>query len=127
MKSRVLVVLTLAGGLLMVGTPVFGHHGLAGYDKDHPITVTGMVTDFEFVNPHIKIYFDVKDENGVVTNWLAVSAPPQKAYRAGWNRNSLKPGDTTTVTGITLKDGRKVISIQKLVAPNGQTLTLGAE
>ena len=125
--KNVSVFLVLVGSLLFANESSFAHHGLAGYDKDHPVTVTGTVTEYEFVNPHIRVSFDVKDDNGAVSNWLAVSAPPQKAYRAGWDRSSLKVGDTVTVTGPALKDGRKVISIQKLVAPSGKTLTLGAE
>jgi hypothetical protein len=48
-------------------------------------------------------------------------------YRAGWDRLTLKKGDTITVTGIPLKDGRKVMSIKKLSAPNAPVLSEGAD
>jgi uncharacterized protein DUF6152 len=119
MKRKLLVVLALAVGLVVVVSPLFAHHGLAPYDKDHPVTLTGTVTEFDFVNPHVRVRFEVKDANGGVTTWVAESAPPQKMYRAGWNRLSLKPGDVITVTGYALKDGKKVIAIKKLVPANG--------
>jgi len=127
MKNRLLMTVALAGALAVSASSLFAHHGLAPYDKDHPITLTGTVTDFEFTNPHVRVHFDVKEENGTVTNWVAESAPPQKMYRAGWSRISLKPGDAITVTGIVLKDGRKVMSVKKLVAPNAPILSEGAD
>jgi uncharacterized protein DUF6152 len=127
MKSKLPIVLTVAVGCLLTAAPIFAHHAGSFYDRNHPVSLTGTVTEFEFTNPHVRIHFDVKDENGVVTNWVAESAPPQRIYRAGWNRNSLKPGDTITVDGLPSKDGKKWLSIQKLVSSGGKVLTAGAE
>src|SRR5215831_6419618 len=84
-KQAAIIVLTI--GFLFGAYPAVAHHGLEPYDKDHPVTLTGIVTEWEFVNPHVRVHFDVKEENGTVTGWVAESTPPQKIYRGGWNRN----------------------------------------
>lgn len=127
MNNKLLSVLAVAVGLLVVAGPMFAHHSLAMYDTEHAITLEGTVTDFAFVNPHVQIHFAVKDDKGNVENWAAGSAPPQRMYRAGWNRNTLKIGDQITVTGYPAKDGRKVMSVRKLTGPSGQVLTQGAD
>jgi uncharacterized protein DUF6152 len=127
MKCKLAIVGAVTFGLFLVGAPVFAHHAQGTYDRDHPITVTGTVTEFEFINPHVRIHFDVKDENGVVVHWVAETAPPQRLFRVGWNRNSLKPGDSITITGFPSKDGKKTMGVRKLVPPGGGALTEGNE
>ena len=89
--------------------------------------MTGTVTQYEFANPHTRIHFEVKDEQGNVVKWVAESAPPQRLYRAGWRTDSLKPGDQITVSGFPMKDGSKFITVRRLVGPTGKVLTEGAE
>jgi Family of unknown function (DUF6152) len=126
MKSKLLAVLAAGVVLLMVSAPLFAHHGGAQYDTKHAVTVTGMVTDFRFTNPHVQIHFDVKDETGNVEKWVAETASPQRLFSIGWNAKTLKAGDKITVTGAQLKDGQKIVSIIKLVGGNAPVLTQGA-
>jgi len=121
------MLLSLAGGLFLVSAPVWAHHSLSQYDREHPVTLKGTVAEYNFVNPHVQVYLDVKDETGNVEKWEIESGPPARLYRAGWNLLSLKPGDQITVTGAPSKDGHRSVSVQKLVAPDGKVLTQGAE
>ena len=120
------VVLALAAACLMTG-PMFAHHASSNYDRVHPITLTGTVTEFEFANPHVLVHFEVKDDNGVVTSWTAQSGPPRSLFRAGWTRKSLQPGDSITVTGYPSRDGKKSMSVRNLKPPKGSELTVGAD
>ena len=113
--------------LFPVASPALAHHSGHAYDRNHPLTFTGTVTEYQFANPHSLIMVDVKDKDGVVTNWVVQSAGPAKLMRAGWNRNTIKPGDTVTVTGFPSKDGKKEMGLQKLTPPNGVILTEGNE
>ena len=126
MKNTLPSVLAAALGVLMLCGPLLAHHADTEYDRQHPITLRGTVTDFEFVNPHPHLYFEVKDESGNVEKWIAESGtPPSRMYNSGWRANALKPGDAVTITGSPSKDGRKMMRIRKIVSPSGQTWTEG--
>ena len=114
-------------GAALLALPLYAHHAGSLYDREHPVTMTGTVTKYLFTNPHVAIHYEVKDEAGNVEQWVAESAPPQRLYRAGWNTKTLKPGDQITITGGPSKDGRKYMSVKKLVGPDWQSLTQGAE
>jgi len=126
MKSKLFSVLAAGVVLLLVSAPLFAHHGGAQYDTKHAVTVTGMVTEYLFTNPHVQIHFDVKDETGNVEKWVAETASPQRLFSFGWNAKTLKAGDKITVTGAQLKDGQKIVSVIKLVGGNVPALTQGA-
>jgi len=127
MKKKVFAALAGSVILLMVSAPLFAHHAGSLYDREHPVTLTGTVTKYLMINPHAQVHFEVKDENGNVATWVAETAGPQRLLRVGWNKNTLKAGDTITVTGAQFKDGRKYLSIFKLTGGNAPVLTEGAE
>ena len=127
MKKNLFAVLAAGVVLLLVSGTMFAHHAGSLYDREHAVTLTGTVTEYLFSNPHAQIHFEVKDESGNVTKWVAETAGPQRLLRSGWNRNTLKTGDTITVTGAQMKDGRKLLSIFKLTGGKAPVLTLGAE
>jgi hypothetical protein len=60
----------------IVAGPTFAHYGTAAYEMKDVVTVKGTVTDFEFVNPHCQIYFDVKNEKGESEQWPVVDRVP---------------------------------------------------
>lgn len=126
MTNKLLAILAVAVGVLVLSGPVLAHHAQSLYDREHPITLTGTVTEFEFANPHVQVSFEVKDENGNVVKWVAASGAPQSMYRLGWNKDSLKPGEQITLTGDPYKDGRKLLSIRRLVTASGKELAIGA-
>src|SRR5882762_8094403 len=94
--------------LFAAACPLAAHHAGTLYDREHPITVTGTVTEYAYTNPHVHVMIDVKDANGTVTHWTAEAGPPHGMFRQGWNREALKPGDPITVTGFPYKDGKKI-------------------
>ena len=110
MRRNLLGVFSLAVGLLMVALPLLAHHAQSVYDNKSVITLEGTVTKVEWANPHIVMYFDVKDKDGTVQNWATEFSAPNTVRRLyGWNSETFKPGDHVSVTGNPRKDGGKVI------------------
>jgi Family of unknown function (DUF6152) len=103
---------------------VAGHHGGAAYDQTKSVTFEGTVTEMQFANPHVLVYWDVKSGAQAGEKWSGWLTAPTKLARAGWNRKTLEPGDQIVVTGTPHKDGSHVLQIRNLVGPEGNPLPL---
>lgn len=53
---------------------------------------------------------------------IEIGGPPG-LHRAGWTSESIKPGDSLTVTGGLAKDGRLIINITGKLIINGKELS----
>ena len=124
MKKYRLAFLIAAVALLLIGIPLWAHHGNAAYDDKNPITIKGAVTEFAWTNPHVQVYLDVKDDNGSLVHWSVETYSPGKLVRAGWTKDSVKAGDLVSITLIPAKSGAPVGFLRKLVLPSGQELGL---
>lgn len=124
-KSSILAGLTLF--LTFAAAPAFAHHGFAvEFDRNSPVTLTGVVTKMEFMNPHMYFYVDVKDKDGKVVNWAFEGGPPNVIYRQGWRKDTLKPGDTVTVKGFRAKDGAHLAACATVKLPDGREISAGS-
>jgi hypothetical protein len=126
MKRAALFTLAAAGTLLAAGS-AWAHHSFAAeFDRDKPVTVTGTVTKVEWMNPHARFYIDAKDEAGKIVNWDFELASPNGLMRRGWNRNSMKIGDTVTVTGHRAKNNALVGNASTVTMADGKRLFAGS-
>jgi Family of unknown function (DUF6152) len=115
-------------GSILPAFPVFAHHSFAAeYDNKAPVTLTGVITKVEWTNPHIYFYVDVKDENGTVVNWAVEGYPPNTLKRTGFTRDSLKVGDTVTVTAWRAKDSTTRVAGREVTFPDGGKKFAGPE
>jgi uncharacterized protein DUF6152 len=124
MKIKLLVLIIGAVAVLSVSDPTIAHHGTAAYDTKVLVTVKGAMTDFRFVNPHVQLYFDVKNDKGEIEKWQAELTAPNKLSRAGWDKHTLNPGDSITATGYVSKNDPHTMWIKDLIGPDGQQLQL---
>jgi Family of unknown function (DUF6152) len=128
MRTKLVRSFALIVGLLVVCGSMLAHHGNAAYDENHPITLTGIVTEFVWANPHCQIYVDVKDVKGNVVSWSVESMSPGILHRNGWTKSSVKPGDQIAITLIPAKNGAPVgfsgLNSGKIVFPDRRVLTM---
>jgi hypothetical protein len=123
---RTQIALLIAGLSFGVAAPALAHHSFSAvFDADKKVSLTGTVTKLEWANPHIWVYFDVKDANGTVTPWQCESGPPNSLVRQGWNKNSLKTGDVISVEGSRAKDGSNTCSVSSVKGADGKRLFAG--
>lgn len=121
MKKIQSIFVGLTLGFLTVGA-AFAHHGTANFETTKSVSVTGAVTDFNFVNPHVQIFMDVKDASGKVTRWQGELTSPNRLSRSGWHKDTIKPGDVITITGFPTKSGTPELWIQKVALADGTQL-----
>jgi hypothetical protein len=120
-----LLVLGLAGAI----SPALAHHSFdAEYDANKTATLTGIVTNVEWINPHAFITISFKDESGATKEMKVELGPPYALTRGGWKRDTVKIGDKITMQDTALaKDGsNRAGSTQNtfLVLANGQKLPM---
>jgi hypothetical protein len=86
--------------LLLCAARGSAHHAFSPvYDSKRSETVSGVVTEFRFVNPHAMLSLDVKDDTGKTAKWTVEFAGQLNLSEIGWTKESLKPGEQITVTG----------------------------
>jgi hypothetical protein len=120
-KCRSALFAALAGVSMMAG-PVFAHHGTAAYETTKLTTVKGTATEFKFINPHVEITVEVKDDKGKIEKWLGEANSPNVLSRHGWSKEIIKPGDQITVIGYRAKNGSYTLRLQKVLLADGQEL-----
>jgi hypothetical protein len=115
----------------LASASLFAHHGGAAYDSRETVTVTGAVTDFQFVNPHVLIYIAVTGEDGEVVEWSGELTSPNRLARMAqpgsvrWHKEILKPGDMIELTGNPAVSGAPSLRLHKVVDATGQAIIGG--
>jgi hypothetical protein len=125
---RVKQAVLVAGiGLLAATLPLVAHHSFAAeFDSTKAVTLQGVVTKLDWMNPHIWIYLDTKDDSGTVAHWQCEGGPPNALTRQGWSKDSLKISDQVTIEGFRSKDGTNTCNARSVKLPSGKSVFAGS-
>jgi hypothetical protein len=114
--SRIGVGVFLACSLVGPARPLFAHHSItAEFDPTSSLVLKGVITKVDWVNPHVYVYIDVKDDSGKVTNWALESGPPGMLRRGGVNAEKIGVGQAVTVDAYKAKDGSKSLAFLRRI------------
>jgi hypothetical protein len=119
------VILVLAGV-----TAAIPHHSVSGqFDTSKQVTITGIISRVDWVNPHIYVQLDGRDESGNAGQWALETVPTAMARKAKLTKEMLsgKQGETVTVTGHPSRDGRKSAWVLKITYSDGHFYQLSAD
>jgi len=108
---------SLSVAAALIAVPTAAHHSFrAQYDPDQPVTLTGVVTKVDWMNPHVYFYIDVKNEGtGKVENWGFEMGPPHMLQQRGWKRNSMQIGEELQVEGTRARDGSLTANARRVM------------
>ena len=128
MRTKILGVVAAAALLVTAAAvPVLAHHSFAAeFDAKKPVTLQGVVTKMEWINPHSWIHIDVKKADGTVEKWMVEGGAPNALLRRGWNKQSLPPGTEIKVEGFQAKDGALRANGRDITFPDGKKLFVGS-
>lgn len=120
-----MLALFVAAVLAAAVAPALAHHSFsAEFNNDNRVTVKGVVTKVEWMNPHTYFYVDVKDEKtGKVNNWAVEMGSPNGLTGRGWTRDTLKVGHVVIVNNAArAKDGSFKINSNTVTFEDGRAL-----
>jgi hypothetical protein len=85
--------------LLFVSTCAQAHHGIANFNLNIDVEISGTISDIAFVNPHSWIYVDVTNADGSVSNWKCELRAATVLRRSGWSKEMFELGSEVTING----------------------------
>ena len=108
MKRTTNTWLAAIASAIVIVMPALAHHSFdAEYDGSRTTTITGIVTQVAWQNPHAYIFFNFKDESGATRDMRFELGPPYALVRGGWKKDTVKIGDKITIEGAAMaKDAR---------------------
>lgn len=106
--------------LTAVAAPVLAHHSAVMFDDAAEVTVSGVVKEFQYTNPHSWLLVDVKNDDGSVTTWGFEAEGPSTLMRAGIRRSDFSPGTEVTITGHPMRDGRPAAAWTRATRGDGK-------
>ena len=105
--------------LAVISVPAIAHHSTAMFDDSRQITLTGVIKEFQYTNPHSWLIVDVANEDGTTTTWGFEAEGPTTLMRSGIRKSTLPVGSRITITGNPMKDGRSAAAWSKAVLEDG--------
>ena len=131
MRHRTGIMLVASLAMFVAASTSYAHHSVAGqFDSNKPLTLKGVVSKVEWINPHIYVFLDVKDGSGTTTTWALATLPTAMMRRAGLTKETVtgKPGEVITVDAIAARDGTKHLAwINKITYADGHLIQLAGQ
>jgi hypothetical protein len=115
---------------LLCALPLLAHHSFAAeFDASKTVTLRGVVSKVDWINPHIFIYVDVKDDSGKTTTWALQSLPPLFFRGSGLTKDLLLSNkQEVTFTANPAKDGSQAYGfLNKLGYPDGHVFSMSPQ
>lgn len=125
MRQALLVMVSTVVFALTWAPPARGHHSLQGvFDENQTVTLKGVISKVEWINPHVYLYINATDTAGKATTWAIETFPPNTLRRAGLTREKLGYMETVTLLGYQARNGSQLAFLRKITFADGRELLI---
>ena len=125
MRNRLRSLLVSAAIVVTAAATLLAHHSVPGqFDISKPVTLKGVISKVDWINPHIYVHLDVKEPDGTTNTWALATLPTAMMRRAGITKESLqgKSGEEVTINAVPARDGSKHLAwINKITYADGHS------
>jgi hypothetical protein len=111
----IFVVFVVCGGVAAA------HHGTQPFDITKTLTLRGAIVDVEYVNPHVELLLDVRNDKGATERWTIALSPPSAMVRKGVARDAIKRGAMMSVTGYASTTTARTFTAIEFTLPDGRS------
>jgi hypothetical protein len=105
----------------LIAAPAAAHHGVGTFDTRTEITIEGVVTRVDFINPHSWLYLDVTDADGRTAPWRCEMRSATTLRRSGWTPEMFKPGERVTINGAPDRNDPRSCYLATIVFADGRS------
>jgi hypothetical protein len=126
LSSRLFMSGWITAALLLVASVGQAHHSYSMFDRQVIRSYAAVVSKWEFVSPHAYLWVYINDDKGTPQLWGLEGPGPQALLRAGWDKNTVKPGEKVTVEINPLRDGRNGGNLISMTLNDGRKMQAGA-
>lgn len=99
----------------IAAAPVAAHHSTTMFSHDKVVSISGVVKEVHWTNPHVGIYVEGMQKGDKPGMWVLEMTSPGNLTKGGqWQRTSFKPGDKVDIDMAPLRDGRKGGALKKI-------------
>ena len=117
-----LALLVTLATLACFSLPGLTHHSGEMFESERTVTLTGVVKEFRYINPHSWLIVDIENDDGTITTWGFEAEGPQDLIHGGVRKGDLPPGARITITGHPIRDGRPAAAWQWIIKEDGTLL-----
>ena len=127
MRYRLGSLLVVAAVAVTANATLVAHHSVPGqFDVSKPVTLKGVISKVDWINPHIYIHLEVKESNGTTNTWALATLPTAMMRRAGLTKETLqgKPGEEVTINAVPARDGSQHLAwVNKITYADGHSFS----
>ena len=107
--------------------PAHAHHSDVGINMESLVTIKGVVTEFDWRNPHVYMLVEETDEQGEVVEWEVQLGSISASQRRGWSSDYVVPGDVVTIEANARLNGDAYAILESLEREDGRALGTSLE
>lgn len=105
---------------MMCAVMANAHHSFAAFDIESKIERTGVITRYDFIQPHIMMEIEVTLDDGTKESWEIESLVPRRWNVNGYDKEFVKLGDTATIVGFPALNSSTKMMLSAIKGDKGE-------